>query len=291
MQRLSQLKPHLLNRVSAWVTLLTLMITGASCRGQNIDSQNEPLPSISRTSTYIETPIEDNLVETTDVRPRNTATLTKVSLTQTISTPSVTPTQAFVLCSPLLIHPLDELSEIIGSPYSPPPPNRKEERHHGVDFAYYHYGERDTMLGEPVQSVLPGVVVASLEDCNPYGNFVIIETPRAWLTWEIIKYLNISLGQSLYLLYAHLDKAPLVKIGDRVEACQQIGEVGMSGFTEIPHLHLETRLGPGGKRFEVMRFYDTRATQEEMDNYVLWRTSGLFQHFDPMILLSLPLTP
>jgi hypothetical protein len=39
-----------------------------------------------------------------------------------------------------------------------------------------------------------------------------------------------------------------------------------------------------------MRFYDTRATQEEMDNYVLWRTSGVFRHFDPMVLLSYNLT-
>jgi hypothetical protein len=35
-----------------------------------------------------------------------------------------------------------------------------------------------------------------------------------------------------------------------------------------------------------MMFYSTRASQAEMDNYVLWRTSGTFQHFDPMRLLS-----
>jgi hypothetical protein len=61
----------------------------------------------------------------------------------------------------------------------------------------------------------------------------------------------------------------------------------MSGNTDIPHLHLETRLGPAGQVFESMRFYDTRATQEEMDTYVLWRTSGIFQHFDPLQLLGL----
>jgi hypothetical protein len=35
-----------------------------------------------------------------------------------------------------------------------------------------------------------------------------------------------------------------------------------------------------------MRFYDTRATVEEMEAYVLWRTSGVFQHFDPLYLLA-----
>ncbi len=61
----------------------------------------------------------------------------------------------------------------------------------------------------------------------------------------------------------------------------------MSGNTDIPHLHLETRLGPAGQVFESMRFYDTRATQKEMDTYILWRTSGIFQHFDPLQLLEL----
>jgi murein DD-endopeptidase MepM/ murein hydrolase activator NlpD len=218
-----------------------------------------------------------------------TKDISKVSPTE-VKPPTVspTPTLAFRMCSPLSIHPLEELPQIIGSPYKPPPPNKKEERHHGVDFAYYHYGDRDTMLGEPVQSVLPGRVAASLVECNPYGNFVIIETPRTRLPIEIVERLGIAPGQSLYLLYAHLNKPPLVNLGDEVEACQLLGEVGMSGFTEIPHLHLETRLGPSGKVFAVMRFYDTRATQEEMDNYVLWRTSGDFQHFDPMTLLTIP---
>jgi hypothetical protein len=60
----------------------------------------------------------------------------------------------------------------------------------------------------------------------------------------------------------------------------------MSGNTDIPHLHLETRLGPAGTVFESMRFYSTSATIKEMENYVLWRTSGVYRHFDPMDLFS-----
>jgi len=142
------------------------------------------------------------------------------------------------------------------------------------------------MLGEPVQSALPGVVASVLNDNYPYGNMVMVETRREDLLPELVSRLQIPEGESLYLLYAHLNLPPLVRLGQPVEACQPLGEVGMSGNTDIPHLHLETRLGPAGTIFESMRFYDTRATQEEMDNYKLWRTSGVFRHFDPMDLFT-----
>jgi murein DD-endopeptidase MepM/ murein hydrolase activator NlpD len=190
------------------------------------------------------------------------------------------------LCSPLEIHPLEQLPEIIGDAYDPPRPGR-EERHHGIDFAYYHYQDRDSMLGEPVQSVLPGVVASVLNGQYPYGNMLIIETELTDIPESLRDRIDIPPGQSLYVLYAHLDQPPLVSLAERVAGCQLLGEVGMSGNTDIPHLHLETRLGPAGQVFESMRFYDTRATQEEMDAYILWRTSGIFQHFDPLQLLGL----
>src|SRR4030067_285611 len=61
---------------------------------------------------------------------------------------------AFLMCSPLALHPLEELPEIIGDPYNPPPPGR-EERHHGVDFGYYHWREGGTMLGGAGETGLP----------------------------------------------------------------------------------------------------------------------------------------
>jgi len=189
------------------------------------------------------------------------------------------------MCSPLSIHPLEELPTIIGDPYKPPPPG-KEERHHGIDFGYWHYKDRDTMLGEPLQAVLSGKVAASIKDRYPYGNMVMIETKAEDLPPELTELIEISQGESLYILFAHMNIPPLVRLGEAVKACQPLGEVGMSGNTDIPHLHMETRLGPAGVVFESMRFYDTRATQEEMDNYVRWRTGGEFRHFDPMTLLT-----
>jgi murein DD-endopeptidase MepM/ murein hydrolase activator NlpD len=193
--------------------------------------------------------------------------------------------ESVLLCSPLELHPLEELAEIIGDAYDPPRPGR-EERHHGIDFGYYHYQERDSMLGEPVQAILPGQVASVLTGQYPYGNMVMIEIGAADFPVDLSEGIEIPAGQSLYILYAHLDQPPEVNLGDRVAACQSLGVVGMSGNTDIPHLHIETRLGPAGQVFESMRFYDTRATQAEMDAYVLWRTSGIFQHFDPLLLLA-----
>jgi murein DD-endopeptidase MepM/ murein hydrolase activator NlpD len=224
------------------------------------------------------------VVATITPQPTSSTTPTASATIRIPPTTTQTPETKFEICTPLPLHPLDAISEIVGDPYDPPPPGR-EERHHGVDLAYYHWQDRDTMEGEPVQSVLAGVVVARMEDRMPYGNMVMIETPQAELPAELIAKLEVPTGESLYLLYAHLREPPLVNLGDEVKACQPLGEVGMTGWTEIPHLHFETRTGPAGTVFDSILYYDTKATQEEMDNYVMWRTSGVFQHFDPMRLL------
>ena len=192
-----------------------------------------------------------------------------------------------VICSPLPWHPLDELLQIVSDPYNPPRPGR-EERHHGVDFGYYHFGDRDTMQGEPVQFVFAGQVASVLDNLYPYGNMVMVETSPEALTPGLLGRLEtvgLQPGESLYLLYAHLNGPPQFSLGDQVGTCQALGEVGLSGNTDIPHLHLEMRLGPAGSVFESMRYYDTRATLKELETYELWRTSGTYRHFDPLLLL------
>ncbi|OGO40682.1 MAG: hypothetical protein A2W36_03550 [Chloroflexi bacterium RBG_16_58_14] len=196
-----------------------------------------------------------------------------------------TPAAALSICSPLLEHPLEELPEIVSDPYAPPPPG-KEERHQGVDFSYYRRGERPSIEGVGVQSVFAGVVAASIADRFPYGNMVIIETPLADLSPEVVALLGLAEGESVYTLYAHMGSAPHVRLGERVEACHALGQVGKSGNAGIAHLHLEMRRGPAGRQFAGMAFYSTQTSQEERENYVLWRTSGTFQHFDPMVVLA-----
>jgi murein DD-endopeptidase MepM/ murein hydrolase activator NlpD len=214
-----------------------------------------------------------------------TATL-PVENTQPSPTPTKTPTPIpFRICSPLDIHDLEELPEIISDPYRPPPPG-KEERHHGVDFSYYRRGERTTIQGVGVQSVFSGKVVAAIVDSFPYGNVVILETEYADLPAALAAELEIPPGESIYTLYAHMDQAPLVALGDPVLACQALGQVGMSGNAYEPHLHLEMRLGAPGAQFTSMGFYKADDTAEERSNYLRWRTSGEFRHFDPMRVLK-----
>ena len=254
------------------------MIGLVSCASQP-QAVAQVAPTVSPSAILTSTPLPKP-----SITPTPSPTVTRI--------PTVTPTAtpAFKMCSPLPLHPLEELPQIIGDSYKPPPPG-KEERHHGIDFGYWHYKDRDSMLGEPLQAVFSGKVAASIQDKYPYGNMVMIETPLEDLPADLAELIGISPGESLYILFAHMNNPPLVGLGDMVDACQTMGEVGMSGNTDIPHLHLETRLGPAGAVFESMRFYDTRATQLEMDNYKLWRTSGEFRHFDPMTLFAYQAMP
>ena len=189
-----------------------------------------------------------------------------------------------ILCFSLTEHTLEQLPEIVSSPYSPPPPGR-DERHHGVDFAYYNHAGRASIAGEGVQAIMTGRVAAAIHDRLPYGNMVIIETTFESLPDEVLGSIAIPEGYSIYHLYAHFDDTPLAALGQPVECGQLIGYVGQTGYiVPVAHLHLETRLGPPGVIFESMVFFDTQATPDEQAAYTRWRTSGDFQHFDPMTL-------
>lgn len=189
------------------------------------------------------------------------------------------------LCTPLDNFPLEKLPKIVSAPYDPPPMG-SDDRHQGVDFVYHHLaGVSIPILGVQVNSVMPGVVVASLSDTFPYGNFVIIETPGSWLSVQWLEALKMTENHSIYHLYAHLQSKPLVSLGQDVTKCQPIGKVGKSGNTEAAHLHLEMRIGLSGGVFPSMYGLLKDAPEEARKNYNLWRSSGFYQHFDPMFLL------
>lgn len=228
------------------------------------------------------------------------------------ASPTASPTPALSICSPLEGIALEEMGEadLLKVPFEEPRPGM-DDGHHGADFAYYSRGERKEMIGLPVYSVLDGTIVGVIHDRPPYGNAIIIETrieafspeqfhrlraptlaptvqPPANLTCpEPERAASAPAGRSLYLLYAHLNRLPLVSPGQAVTCGQQLGEVGTTGKSVNPHLHLETRIGPSGAVFPSMAHYDASITEEEMSSYCTWRVSGLFQMFDPMLLLSL----
>jgi murein DD-endopeptidase MepM/ murein hydrolase activator NlpD len=204
---------------------------------------------------------------------------------------------AIEVCSPLGEHELSALPGIVSSAYTAPPVGR-EERHHGVDFSYYQNGQRESIAGEIVQSVTGGRVAIVLEESFPYGNAVIVETrlsdiPAAWndaLISARQKYqasFQAGTAESIYFLYAHLQTAPQVEVEQRIDACAQLGLVGKSGNAGVAHLHLELRLGPSGAQLDDMGYYLYEITPQQRESYLRWRTSGEFQHIDPMVFLSL----
>jgi len=243
--------------------------------------------------------------------PDTTATHTTAPSPVSSDTPAAhTPAPAFAMCSPLQDVTLAELAQpdLLKNPFQRPRPGM-DDGHFGADFAYWSRGAHKQMLGLPVKSALNGRVAGVIQNRMPYGNAVIIETrlntiPASWhpvlptLAPTVQPSANlvcppdtaryaVNAERSLYLLYAHLNQAPTVSIDQPVDCGQVIGEVGTTGRSVNPHLHLETRLGPAGVTFPVMAHYDNAATESEMGTYCTWRVSGLFQAFDPLEILSL----
>ena len=139
------------------------------------------------------------------------------------------------------------------------------------------------------------IIETPIEEINTQF-FNAISPPQTAPTVEPAPHVNCPPGElefevevssrSIYVLYAHLKDPANFRIGEGVECGQKIAEVGNSGSSSNPHLHLETRIGPSGARFESMAYYTTTATMQEQYNYCVWRVSNLFQLFDPKNLLS-----
>jgi murein DD-endopeptidase MepM/ murein hydrolase activator NlpD len=227
--------------------------------------------------------------------PTLTATYT-LAPTQTVTptpsateTPSETPIPVSKLCSPLKDHAFVDLHKYVTQPFIPPKGENKETGHHGVDFGYYHRdGVGGPLEGNPIQSVLDGNM-AGLGYNTVYGNYLIIETPYEHIPAELAALYPIEAGESLYVLYAHMQGLAPFEIHEPLDCGQEIGRVGNSGSPEFvvePHLHFETRVGPSGDFIEPMAYYDTQATEAEKKEYERWRSSGIFKLFDPMIFIN-----
>lgn len=254
----------------------------------NDTDHNSPTEYIINSSTTVTLPnLGVESFEYTPIVPTGSNIIPRTPPSTSTQSPIPTKTEIPInVCSPVADETITTLFEIITNPFGNPPLGR-EDLHHGVDFAYYRRGDKMSIEGEIIQSILSGVVSASVNDRLPYGNMVIIETPRKLLSNLIINKFGIAEGESLFALYAHMGQLPKVGLGDYVTCGQGLGTVGKSGYNIVnPHLHLETRIGPAGTSFSGMAFYDTSALIEEMDNYKRWRTSGDFRNIDPMVIFQ-----
>lgn len=109
----------------------------------------------------------------------------------------------------------------ITTPYGKPGKLWKTGYHVGADYA--------APTGTPIVAVKDGKVLEAKNGVTwgpAYGIAAVIDH-----------------GNGLRAIYAHMSKI-LVKAGDTVKEGQQIGEVGSTGNSTGPHLHLEVRVSP-----------------------------------------------
>jgi len=90
-------------------------------------------------------------------------------------------------------------------------------------FWFLHAGlDMATTIGTPIRPVMAGRVIKAERDAG-YGNHVIVEHDGGWES-----------------LYAHMSRIR-VSVGQSVSMNTVLGEVGSTGHSTGPHLHLEIR--------------------------------------------------
>ncbi|MGW6584448.1 peptidoglycan DD-metalloendopeptidase family protein [Streptomyces globisporus] len=114
-----------------------------------------------------------------------------------------------------------------GTPFGKPGLMWTSGRHTGLDFP--------AKTGAKIRAVDNGQIRTATSG-GPYG-----------------KHIEISHGGGLSSLYAHMS-AMLAKASEGVTRGQVIGQVGATGNTTGPHLHLEARVG--GKTVDPMRYLE-----------------------------------
>jgi murein DD-endopeptidase MepM/ murein hydrolase activator NlpD len=261
------------------VLLTLLLLLSVSCSASPAPEPTAPLSIVAGPASPIPS-----------TTPTETFTPTPIQTPTPIPTPTDHSPLITEICSPLAVQPLDKIREIITQPFRMPRildnGTYSDDAHHGVDLGYYTR-DGELFTGTPVLSALDGTIAAIIHDRPPYGNMIMVETPFEQIPPQLIQSLNIPAGNSLYVLYAHLQNLQTFNLQQLVTCGQQLAETGLTGFTGGPHLHFEMRWGPTGTTFpDGMAFYRADTTEAERTNYQTWRMSGTFHLFNPMDLLT-----
>lgn len=110
--------------------------------------------------------------------------------------------------------------------------------HKGTDFRLRTH--REMLAGVRVRAAAPGVVRAVRDGVRDVS--VKRTGASAVAGKEAGNAVAIQHGDGWETQYSHMRRGSVaVQPGDRIEAGQVLGQVGLSGLTEFPHLHLEVR--------------------------------------------------
>ena len=102
--------------------------------------------------------------------------------------------------------------------------------HHGVDFV--------NPMGTSILATAPGTIIVAGDDLRE-----VFGARTDFYGFLIIEELDLRFeSKPIYVLYGHLSEIQ-VQVGQRVEPGDVVGLVGMTGYAEGPHLHLEVRYG------------------------------------------------
>ncbi|MAT43107.1 MAG: hypothetical protein CL609_12260 [Anaerolineaceae bacterium] len=260
-------------------------------------------------------PTTNNLLQTEDFFEVTSKTITSTPQPEITNNPTSYPLspikKTINYTSPLQDIATADLPFIISNPFLQPQIG-KDDAHHGVDFAFYQYKDFGTIANLPIHSIFSGKITGITENLPPYGNMLIIETDLPDIIMETVQKEPSMMPSdnwmispqltcpelplppsnlsdkifSLYVLYAHLAEPPLFQMSNEVQSGDLIGNVGNSGMSGNPHLHLEFRVGPSNYYFEPMGHYSSALTDKEMENYCIWRVSGWFIPIDPMLFFN-----
>lgn len=149
----------------------------------------------------------------------------------------------------LQVFPVAASARVVNTFNQPRPgSNRHGGRHHGVDIL--------ARVGSPIRSATDGTV-ETVSTSGPGGNMIIIRAPNG-----------------LYHGYAHMKRRPRLERGDRVQAGQFLGLVGMTGNTRGPHLHFQTAVGPSSSSRRLDPTAELQALQAAQEDVRAERLSA-----------------
>jgi len=128
---------------------------------------------------------------------------------------------------------LNYVDELVGSgvqDYSCGP--KTYDGHAGTDITLANFAVMDS--GVAVRAAAAGMVVTTHD-----GEF---DRQKSWISGAVPNYVAIRHRDGVVSYYLHLKRNSVtVGIGDLVQPGDVLGEVGSSGFSDVPHLHFELR--------------------------------------------------